>query len=175
MHSSYVLQKYDKFCDGSIQQDSSEHLWMPREIIHRAQCLILVQIIISRRLLHMFFFFIFVSFRKFFHFCDTCGLRFDSFESSCVLYITPNKRPSMRKLRMQDMQQKSQKTCCRCKKNTWLIESNHILQTTKYLIIIVNLSIYKNNNFTKSTCIILMDMNITLPTVAKKNIILQRW
>ena len=36
------------------------------------------------------------------------------------------------------MQQKLQKSCFQYKKKAWYIDSNHILQPPKYLIIIVN-------------------------------------
>ena len=38
--------------------------------------------------------------------CDVCGMRFPSFESSSVLYITPTYISSMQELIMQGMQQK---------------------------------------------------------------------
>ena len=47
------------------------------------------------------------------------------------------------------MQQKLQKSCFRCYKNTWYIDSNHILQLPKYLIHIVNWFDYIDNNATK--------------------------
>ena len=61
-----------------------------------------------------------------------------SFESSSALYITPMYSASMQKLIMQEVHQILQKVCFRCKKNTLYIESNHILQPPKYLIIIIN-------------------------------------
>ena len=50
--------------------------------------------------------------------CDACGLGSPSFESSSVLYITPIYTSSMQELIMQGMQQKLEKSCFRCKKNT---------------------------------------------------------
>ena len=50
----------------------------------------------------------------------------------------------------------------RCKKNTWHVESNHILQPPKYLIIVVDWFRYINNNFTKDRCSIPMDMTVAL-------------
>ena len=44
----------------------------------------------------------------------------------------------MQVLIMQEVHQILQKVCFRCKKNTWYIESNHIFQPPKYLIIIIN-------------------------------------
>ena len=60
-----------------------------------------------------------------------------SFESSSVLYITPTCTSSMQELIKQGMKQKLEKSCFRCK-NTWHVESNHLLQPPKYLIIVVN-------------------------------------
>ena len=45
--------------------------------------------------------------------------------------------------------EKLRKSCFRCKKNTWDIESSHMLQHPKYLIIIVNGFRYKSNSVTK--------------------------
>ena len=63
---------------------------------------------------------------------------------------------------MQGMQQKLEKSCFRCKKNTWHVESDYILQPPKYLIFIVNQSRYINNNFAKDRCSTPMDMTIVL-------------
>ena len=41
------------------------------------------------------------------------------------------------------------KSCFQCKKNIWHIESNHVLQPPKYLILIVDRFRYTNNNVTK--------------------------
>ena len=70
---------------------------------------------------------------------------------------------SMLELIMQGMQQKLQKYCLQCKKNTWHVESNYILQPSKYFIIIVNRFGYINNNDTKDRCSIqlcLVSMNL---------------
>ena len=63
---------------------------------------------------------------------------------------------------MPGMQQKLEKFCFRCKKNTWHVESNYISQPSKYLIIIVNRFRYINNNVTKDRCSIPMDMTDVL-------------
>ena len=81
--------------------------------------------------------------------CDACGLRPPLFESSSVLYITPTCTSSRQELIKQGMEQKLEKCCFRCKKNTWHVESNYILQPPKYLIIVVNRFRHINNNFTK--------------------------
>ena len=95
-------------------------------------------------------------------FCDACGLRSPSFESSSVLYITPTCTFSMQELIKQGMGQKLEKSCFRCKKNTWHVEFNFIVQPPKYLIIVVNQFRYISSNFTKDRCSILMDMIVVL-------------
>ena len=62
----------------------------------------------------------------------------------------------------QGMGQKLEKSCFRCKKNTWHVESNYILQPPKYLIIVVNWFRYINKNFSKDGCSIPMDMTVVL-------------
>ena len=63
---------------------------------------------------------------------------------------------------MQGLQQKLEKSCFRCNKNTWHVESNHILQPPNYLIIVVNRFRYINNQFAKDKCSIPMDMTVVL-------------
>ena len=82
------------------------------------------------------------------------------FESSSILYIT--RTSSMQELIKQGTKQKLGKSCSRCKKNTWHVESNYLLQTPKDLIIGVNRFRYINNNFTKDRCSIPMDMTVVL-------------
>ena len=60
--------------------------------------------------------------------CEVCGLRSPSFESSSVLHISPTDTPSMQNLILEGLQQKLQKSCSRCNKNTQHIESSYILQ-----------------------------------------------
>ena len=55
-----------------------------------------------------------------------------------------------------------EKSCFRCNKNTWHVESNHILQPPNYLIIVVNRFRYINNQFAKDKCSIPMDMTVVL-------------
>ena len=57
---------------------------------------------------------------------------------------------------------KLEKSCFRCNKNTWHVESNHILQPPNYLIIVVNRFRYINNQFAKDKCSIPMDMTVVL-------------
>ena len=92
--------------------------------------------------------------------CDVCGLRSPSFESSSVLYISPTDASSMQNLILQGLQQKLQKSCSRCNKNTWQVESSYILQPPKYLLLFVNRFRYINNNVTKDRCSIPMDTTV---------------
>ena len=93
---------------------------------------------------------------------DSCGLRSPSFESNSVFYITPTCTSSMQELIKQGMKQKLEKSCFRCQKNTWHVESNYLLQPPKFFIIVVNRFRYINNNFTKDRCDIPMDMTVVL-------------
>ena len=97
--------------------------------------------------------------------CDVCGLRSPSFESSSVLYISPTDTSSMQNLILQGLQQKLQKSCSRCNKNTWHVESSYILQPPKYLLLFVNRCRYINNNVTKDRCSIPMDTTVRLSTL----------
>ena len=94
--------------------------------------------------------------------CDVCGLRSPSFESSSVLYISPTDTPSMQNLILEGLQQKLQKSCSRCNKNTRHIESSYILQPPKYLLLFVNRFRYLNNNITKDRCPIPLDATVRL-------------
>ena len=86
-----------------------------------------------------------------------CGLRFPSFESSSVLYISPTDTSSMQNFILQGLQPKLQKSCSRCNKNTWYVESSYMLQPLKYLLLFVNRFRYINDNVTKDRCSIPMD------------------
>ena len=94
--------------------------------------------------------------------CDICGLRSPSFESSSVLYISPTDTPSMQNLILEGLQQKLQKSCSRCNKNTRHIESSYILQPPKYLLLFVNRFRYLNNNITKDRWPIPLDTTVRL-------------
>ena len=94
--------------------------------------------------------------------CDVCGLRSPSFESSSVLYISLTDTSSMQNLILEGLQQKLQKSCSRCNKNTRHIESSYILQPPKYLLLFVNRFRYINNNITKNRCAIPMDTTVRL-------------
>ena len=93
---------------------------------------------------------------------DICGLRSPSFESSSVLYISPTDTSFMQNLILEGLQQKLQKSCSRCNKNTLHVESSYILQPPKYLLLFVNWFRYINNNVTKDRCPIPMDTNVRL-------------
>ena len=82
--------------------------------------------------------------------------------SSSVLYITPTCTSAMQDLIRQGMEQILEKSWFRCKKNSWHVESDYILQLPKYLVIVVNRFGYVNNNFTKDRCSIPMDMIVVL-------------
>ena len=94
--------------------------------------------------------------------CDVCRLRSPSFESSSVLYITPTYTSSVQDSILQGVQQKLEKASSRYNENTWHVESSYILQTPKYLLLIVNRFRYTNNNVTKDRCSIPMDTIVML-------------
>ena len=89
-------------------------------------------------------------------------LRSPSLESSSMLYISPTDTSSMQNLILQGLQQKLQKPCSRCNKNTWHVKSSYILQPPKYLLLFVNRLKYINNNVTKERCSIPMDTTVRL-------------
>ena len=70
--------------------------------------------------------------------CDICTMKSPAFETTSLLYVTPNDSTSMQELLMQEHKQKIYKTCSCCGRDTWHIESKQILQPPQYLIIIVN-------------------------------------
>ena len=61
-----------------------------------------------------------------------------------------------------DLQQKLQKSCSRCNKNTWHVESSYILQLPKYSLLFVNRFRYINDNVTKDRCSTPMDTTVRL-------------
>ena len=70
--------------------------------------------------------------------------------------------PSMQNLILEGIQQKLQKSCPRCNKNTRNIESSYILQPPKYLLLFVNRFRYLNNNIIKDSCPIHLDTTVML-------------
>ena len=95
-------------------------------------------------------------------FAGACGLRSPLFESSSVSYITPTCTSSMQEFMMQGMQQLFEKSCFRCEKYTWHVESNHILQNPIYLIVIARRFRLIGNNFAKCRCSSLVHMAVLL-------------
>ena len=55
-----------------------------------------------------------------------------------------------------------QKSCSRCNKNNWQVESSYMLPPPKYLLLFVNRFRYINNNVTKDRCSIPMDTTVRL-------------
>ena len=94
--------------------------------------------------------------------CDICGLISPSFERTSLLYITPTNNASLQELVLQDHKQKLYKTCSCCKKDTWHVESEHLLQPPNYLIITVNRFNYINDIITKNKSLIPLDLDIIL-------------
>ena len=68
----------------------------------------------------------------------------------------------MQNLILEGLQQKLQKSCSRCNKNTQHDKSSYILQPSKYLLLFVNWFRYINNNVTKDRCPIPMDTTVRL-------------
>ena len=68
----------------------------------------------------------------------------------------------MQNLILEGLQQKLQKSCSRCNKNTRHVESSYILQPPKYLLLFVNRFRYINDNVTKDRCLIPMDTTVRL-------------
>ena len=157
----FQLVQYNQFYDGKNQQDSSECLLMLIEIINKGSVPYYGSHVSNSTgvfLSDILFSFMLEKYIV----CNVCGLRSPSIESSGVLYISPTHTSSMQELIMQGLQQKLEKSCFRCNKNTWHVESNHILQPPNYLIIVVNRFRYINNQFTKDKCSIPMDMTVVL-------------
>ena len=157
----FRLVQYEKFYNGEQQEDASECLMMLIELINKGSvpyCGSNDNNSTGVSLSEILFSFMLEKYIV----CDACGLRFPSFESSSVLYITLTCTSSMQDLLKQGMKQKWEKSCFRCKKNTWHVESNYLLQPLKYLIIVVNRFRYINNNFSKDRCSIPMDMAVVL-------------
>ena len=157
----FQLVQYNQFYDGKNQQDSSECLLMLIEIINKGSVPYYGSHVSNSTGVSLSDILFSFMFEKYI-FCNVCGLRSPSIESSGVLYISPTHTSSMQELIMQGLQQKLEKSCFRCNKNTWHVESNHILQPPNYLIIVVNRFRYINNQFAKDKCSIPMDMTVVL-------------
>ena len=145
----FQLVRHDIFYNGQDQQDSTECLLMLINIIDKGSMPDSSSTTspTGASLSYILFSFVLEKYIV----CDVCGLRSPSFGSSNVLYISPTDTHSMQNLIL-GLQQKLQKSCSRCNKNTWHIESSYILQPPKYLLLFVNRFRYLNNNITKDRC-----------------------
>ena len=156
----FQLVRHDIFYSGQNQEDSTECLLMLINIIHKGSMPDSSSTTspTGASLSDILFPFVLEKYIV----CDVCGLRSPSFESSSVLYISPTDTSSKQNLILEGLQQKLQKSCSRCNKNTRHIESSYILQPPKYLLLFVNRFRYINNNITKDRCPIPMDTTIRL-------------
>ena len=85
-----------------------------------------------------------------------------AFETTSLLYVTPTDCTSMQELLMQEHKQKLCKACSCCGRDTWHIESKHILQPPRYLIIIVNRITYSINKIAKNKSRMPLELYIKL-------------
>ena len=156
----FQLVRHDIFYNGQNQEDSTECLLMLINIIHKGSMPDSSSTTspTGASLSDILFSFVLEKYIV----CDICGLRSPSFESSSVLYISPTDTSSMQNLILEGLQQKLQKSCSRCNKNTRHIESSYILQPPKYLLLFVNRLRYIDNNITKDRCPIPMDTTVRL-------------
>ena len=143
----FQLVRHDIFHNGQNQQDCTECLLMLINIIHKGWMpdSSSTTYPMGASLSDILFSFVLEKYIV----CDVCGLRSFSFESSIVLYISPTDTSFMQNLILQRLQQKLQKSCSRCKKNIWHVESSYIWQPPKYLLRFFNRFRYINNNVTK--------------------------
>ena len=82
--------------------------------------------------------------------CGVCGRQTPSFEPTSALCDTQTANSSMQELVLENQKQKLYKTCFRYKKETRHLESKHLSQPPKYLIIIIMIFNYINDNVTKN-------------------------
>ena len=156
----FQLIHHDTLYNGQNQQDSTECILVRIDIIHKGSMPDSSSTIhpMGASLYDILSSFVFEKYIV----CDVCGLRSPSYESSSVLYISPTDTSSMQDLLLQGLQQKLQKSCSRCNKNTWHVESSYILQPPKYLLLFVNRFRYINNNVTKGRCSRPVDTTVRL-------------
>ena len=154
------LVRHDTFYSGQNRQESTECLLMLINIIHKGSMpdSSSTHYPMGASLSDILFSFVLEKYIV----CDVCWMRFPSCESSSVLYISPADTSSRQNLILHGLQQKLQKSCSRCNKNTWHVESSYILQPPKYLLLFVNRFKYINNNVTKDRCSIPMDTTVRL-------------
>ena len=146
----FQLVRHDTFCNGQNQENSTECLMMLINIIHKGSMPDSSSTTspTGASLSDILFSFVLEKYGV----CDVCGLRSPSFESSSVLYISPTNTSSTQNVILEGLQQKLQKSCSRCNKNTRHVESSYILQPPKYMRLCVNRFRYIDNNFTKDRC-----------------------
>ena len=156
----FQLVRRDIFYNGQNQQDSTECLLMLINIIDKGSMPDSSSTTspMGASLSDLLFSFVLEKYIV----SEVCGLRSPSFESSSVLHISPTDTPSMQNLILEGLQQKLQKSCSRCNKNTRHIESSYILQPPKYLLLFVNRFRYLNNNIIKDRCPIPLDATVML-------------
>ena len=132
----FQLVRHDIFYNGQNQQDSTECLLMLINIIDKGSMPDSSSTTspMGASLSDLLFSFVLEKYIV----CEVCGLRSPSFESSSVLHISPTDTPSKQNLILEGLQQKLQKSCSRCNKNTQHMESSYILQPPKYLLLFVN-------------------------------------
>ena len=155
----FQLVHHDTFYNGQIQQDSSECLLMLIDIINNCPMpdSSSTTCPTGASLSDISFSFVLEKYIV----CGVCGLRSPSFESSSVLYITLTYTSA--RLGITKKEQKLQKSCSWCNKNTWHVELSYILQPPKYLLLIVNrLFRYTTNNVPKDRCSIPTDATVML-------------
>ena len=142
----FQLVHHDTFHNGQNKQDSTECLQMLIDIFSKGS---VPDSSSTTYPIGGFFIWHLVSicFGKIY--CDVFGLMSPSFEFNSVLYISPTDTSSMQDLILQGLQHKLQKSCSRCNKNTWHVDSSYISQPPKYLLLFVNRFRYINNNVTK--------------------------
>ena len=116
----FQLVRHDIFYNGQNQQDSTECLLMIINIIDKGSMPDSSSTTspMGASLSDLLFSFVLEKYIV----CEVCGLRSPSFESSSVLHISPTDTPSMQNFILEGLQQKLQKSCSRCNKNTRHIE-----------------------------------------------------
>ena len=99
----FQLVRHDTFYDDQRQQDITECLLMLINIIHKGSLLDSSSTTypMGASLSDILFSFVLEKYIVF----DFCGLRYPSFESSTVLYISPTDTSSMQNLILQALQQ----------------------------------------------------------------------
>ena len=132
----FRLIQYDTFYGGEKQEDASECLTMLIELINKGSvpyCGSNDNNWTGVSLSEILFSFMLEKYVV----CDACGLRSSSFEPSSMLYITPTFTSSVQELIKLGMEPKLEKSCFRCNKNTWHVESNYILQPPIFLVLLL--------------------------------------